>query len=256
MELKKFNKDGYLISKNLFKIEDINKLERSLIQYTSLYLKKFSKKLYLQGSNILKEKNNKFRDKSLEFFSSIEKYNKKIFYDVCKNIFRVEIANVFFKTKKIDRILEKYFGKSYLIVQKAHPMLLFNSKVTKRLMFEWHQECHFYEQKKGIHLWFPIFRNVKASNDGSLKIALKSNKKIYSYKKKKNKNGYIQKIPLVNVDKKFKTKSIKLNRSDAVIFDHRTFHKTDVQNNKKPRTAVVVKFLADNSKEQLLFINQ
>jgi len=256
MVFRKINKDGYLISKNLFKIEDINKLERSIIQYSTLYLKRFSKKLYLQGLNILKEKNNKFREKSLEFLSSIEKKDKKIFYDVCKNIFRIEIANVFFKTQKIDKILKDYFGKSYLIVQKAHPMLLFNSKSTKRLMFEWHQECHFYEQKKGIHFWFPIFRNVKSSKDGSLKIAPKSNKKIYSYKKKKNKNGYLQKIPTVNVDKKFKTRSIKLNRRDAVIFDHRTFHKTDVQNNNKPRTAIVVKFLADNNKEQLIFLNQ
>lgn len=256
MEIRKINKDGYLITKNLFKIEDINKLERSLIQYTSLYLKKFSIKLYLQGLNILKEKNNKFRDRSLEFLSTIEKFDKKIFYDVCKNIFRIEIANVFFKTQKIDRLLKKYFGKSYLVIQKAHPMLLFNSKNTKRLVFEWHQECHFYEQKKGIHIWFPIFRNVKSSKDGSLKIALRSNKKVYSFTRKKNKNGYLQKIPSINVDQKFKTKSVKLNRCDAVLFDHKTFHKTDVQNNEKPRTAIVVKFLADSNKEQLVFLNQ
>ena len=134
--------------------------------------------------------------------------------------------------------------------------MVFNSISTKRLKFEWHQEQHFYSQKKGVHLWFPLFRDVQSNNDGSLKIALNSNKKLYGYIKKKNKNGYLQKIPKINVEKNFKIKSLKLNRGDAVAFEHNTFHKSDDQNNPKPRIGIVVKFLADGHKDQFHIAKQ
>ncbi len=255
MNLKKIKKDGFFISKNFFDIKDIKEMEKALVLYSTLYIKKFSKKIFKRGVDILKD-NKDFNKKSLSFFNSIEKFDQKIFYEICKNIFRIEIVNTFFKNPKVEKLLKSYFGKSYLVIQKAHPMLLFNSIDTKRLVFQWHQECHFYNQKKGLHLWFPIFRDIKAVNDGSIKIAIKSNKTIYEFKVKKNKNGYLQKIPNINVEKKFQIKNVKLNRGDVVFFDHKTFHKTDNQLNKIPRIGIVVKFLADGDKNQLSFINQ
>ena len=243
MNIRRLKSDGFLISKKIFTRNEIEDLERSLVLFASLYIKKFSPRIFKKGLRILKKNNSNFKTDSLFFFDMIEKYDKDIFYQICKNIFRVEIINTFFKKPKINSFLKKYFDKSYLVIQKVNPFLVFNSKTTKRLKFEWHQERHFYSQKKGVHLWFPIFRDVTSLNDGSLKVAQKSNKKIYGYTAKKNKNGYLQKIPKINVDKNFKVKSLNLKRGDAVIFEHNTFHKSDDQNNSKPRIGIVVKLV-------------
>tara|TARA_Y100001970_G_scaffold294280_1_gene449696 strand:+ start:1956 stop:2723 length:768 start_codon:yes stop_codon:yes gene_type:complete len=252
---KKINKDGYYISKNFFKLKDIEQLEKTLHLYATLYIKNYSNKLYTEGRKIIKKNNNNFRLSSLRFFDKIEKNNQKAFYEICKNISKIEVINTFFRTPKVEKFLKNYFGKSYLIIQKKI-FLLFNSKNTRRLILQWHQECHFYSQKKGFHLWFPVFRNVKAINDGALQIAEKSNKKVYGFKIEKTKNGYLQKIPNINVDHKFNTKGINLNRGDALIIHHNTFHKTDNQLNTLPRLAIVVKFLADGDKEKIKFVKQ
>ena len=55
---KKINKDGYYISKNFFKLKDIEQLEKTLHLYATLYIKNYSNKLYTEGRKIIKKNNN------------------------------------------------------------------------------------------------------------------------------------------------------------------------------------------------------
>ena len=47
-----------------------------------------------------------------------------------------------------------------------------------RLKYLWHQESQFYPNHRlGLHIWFPVFRNVKSNNDGGIIFALNGFKK-------------------------------------------------------------------------------
>ena len=74
--------------------------------------------------------------------------------------------------------LKNFFGKKYSLIHRTMPVMLFNKKNLSRLKYSWHQESQFYPQyNMGLHLWFPIFRNVDSNNDGGMIFALDGYKK-------------------------------------------------------------------------------
>jgi hypothetical protein len=246
----KIKKKGFVVLKKIFTKKEINQIERDIIFFISNYLKNYSKKLSKEGFNILKKKS--FQKESIIFFEKIENYNKEIFYRVCKdagNFFTITNCD---QKAKIINFLKNYFKKNYFLIQKKNPIILFNKKNLNRLQYQWHQESQYYpEHELGLHLWFPIFRDVKKDNDGSLKFAISSNKINYSYRQIIKKNSWIQRIPKINVEKIFKTQSISIKRGDVAFFENKVLHKSDNQENTIPRISVVVRYLSTNEKNKL-----
>ena len=75
--------------------------------------------------------------------------------------------------------------------------------------------------------------------------ALKSHRAVYDYKKIKKTGSWTQKIPNVNVEKKFKIKSVGAKLGEAILFVDKLLHKSDIQKNMIPRTSIVIRYLGE-----------
>ena len=71
-------------------------------------------------------------------------------------------------------------------------------------------------------------------------------KKNYGFKELKNKNGWTQRVPNVDVEKKFKLISPKVNRRDVIFFIGPQLHKSDDQKNLLPRVSFVIRYLSNS----------
>jgi len=241
-------KNGFLIKKNFFTKKQIDKYERELIFFIHIFYKKYSHKISKKAKNILNLKSKNFRIKAIKLFEEIEKFDKKLFYEISILSGRMFGLTTLDIIKKNILFLKKYFGRDILTMHKKNPVLTFSLKNVSRLYYEWHQESQFYpNQKIGLHLWIPLFRDIKKDNDGGLKLAVGSHKKNYKYRAYKARNGWRQKVPKINVEKNFKIFSTNLNRGDVVFFENKLMHKTDLQLNDLPRVAVVFRYFSSSN---------
>lgn len=241
-------KDGLIKIKKLISLKDLDIIEREYINFIGLFCKKKNKKIHRECTTILKNKN--FRIKALRLLEKIESEDKNLFYNLSKDFGYTMLFEKIIASKKIKKIFSNYFMKSLPLVQKKDPIMIFNKKKLERLNYDWHQESQFYPNHKyGLHIWFPLFRSCEAINDGGISFAEKSNKKNYPFKKVEKKNSWRQKIPLIDVDKKFKIINLGANRGDVIIFENKIMHKSACQLNDLPRVAVVIRFLSNSNNE-------
>tara|TARA_B100000780_G_C21115473_1_gene451234 strand:+ start:1214 stop:1951 length:738 start_codon:yes stop_codon:yes gene_type:complete len=238
------DKSGLCKKNNFFSSIIINKFEHQLIFYIHSYTKKKFKKISLKAKKILNLKSKDFRVESIKLLEEIEQTNKKLFYEISITCGKTFGLNTFDITKKNNKFLKKYFKEQFLNIEKLNPQLLFSKKNNSRLSFKWHQDAPYYPGYKVLTLWTPLFRDIKKDNDGGLKFNLGSNKKIYKFKNFKTAGGYRQKIPRINVDKKFKIFSTDVNRTDVIFFEGKLMHKTDQQLNIIPRVAIGIRYIS------------
>ena len=237
------NKYGICKKSKFFSNALIDKFERRLIFYIYNYTKKNKfKKISLEAKKILKLKSKNFRLKSIKLFEEIEQKDKKLFYNISTTCGKILGLNTFDITKKNNIFLKKYFKEQFSNIEKLNPQLLYSKKNNSRLSFKWHQDAPYYPGYKVLTLWTPLFRNIKKDNDGGLTFKLGSNKKIYKFKDFKTPGGYRQKIPIINVEKKFKVFSVDVNRTDVLFFEGKLMHKTDEQLSPIPRIAIGIRY--------------
>ena len=236
------NKNGICKKSKFFSNNVIDKFERQLIFYIYSYTKKKSKKISLKAKKILNLKSKSFREKSIKLLEEIEQKNKKLFYNISVTCGKTFGLNTFDITKKNNNFLKKYFKEQFSNIEKLNPQLLFSKRNNSRLSFKWHQDAPYYPGYKVLTLWTPLFRDIKKDNDGGLKFNLGSNKKIYKFKNFKTAGGYRQKIPTLNVEKKFQVFSVDVNRTDVLFFEGKLMHKTDEQLNHIPRVAIGIRY--------------
>lgn len=241
-------KSGYKIIKKALLSNQIDMIERNYIQFVSLYCKEKDKKISKLFKLILNKSGPKFRQSAINALTEIEKKNKKLFYNISKDFGNSLIFDKIQNNKKVKAQLIKYFGKDLSLIQKRNPVMLFNKKKLERLKYEWHQESQFYPKHEfGLHLWFPLFRSIKTKNDGGMKFAKNSHNKNYPYVESFKKNGWRQRIPQIDVEKKFEIINIGLNRGDLVFFENKLLHKSDEQDNSLPRIAFVIRFISNGN---------
>lgn len=242
------NKSGFKIIKKAISLKDLNSFEKDYAKFISLYCLDKNKKISKKFNSICKKKGKEFRKEFLLALVDIEKKDKKLFYNLSKDFGYSLIFDKVVNDKKIVSVLKNYFGSGFSLVQKRNAVMLFNKKKLERLKYEWHQESQFYPSHKyGLHLWFPLFRSINPKNDGGMKFAKGSNIKNYPYKESFKKNGWRQRVPKINVEKKFKVVNIGLRRGDVVLFENKLLHKSDEQLNDLPRVAFVIRFISNGT---------
>ena len=183
----------------------------------------------------------------IRLLEDIERKDRKLFYKISKDFGLCEEFKKIVNKNKLYKLLIKYFGKDYSFVQRTNAILLFNKKNLKRLQYKWHQESQFFpDHDKGLHLWFPILRNVSSNQDGGMLLAEESNKRNYPFKQEKAKDSWTQKVPLINVEKKYKVVCKKTQLGDAIFFESKVFHKSDEQTNELPRVSFVIRFISNS----------
>ncbi len=246
------NLEGYLKIKSycrvrsFFKKNHIKKLEKDFIFFSSKIIENYSSTLYKKGIAILKTKEKFFKNKSLLYLAELEKFDKEIFYNICKNFGNMHFLENIKNSKKIQESLKDYFKNSLTLLQTQKPIILFNKQNLKRLNYNWHQESQFYPNHScGLHIWTPLFRDINDKNDGGLQFAITGNKTDFDYKEIKIKNSYTQRVPIINIEKNFQTLSVGAKVGDAIIFENKSVHRSDINNSRIPRVATVFRYLAN-----------
>lgn len=244
---KKHNGKGFIIKKNIFMKNEINEFEKNLITFIYKLCKNKYKNISKRAKLILSYKSKKFRLESIKLLEKIEKIDKSLFYKISKESSEIYSIDNIDKNKKIQTILKKFFGENYISIQRRKPILLFNKKNLDRLKYLWHQESQFYPNHDlGLHLWFPIFRDVKSNKDGGMIFAINGHKKNYKFTEIQKKNSWTQKIPNISVEKNFKLFSPSVSRGDAIFFSGPQLHKSDDQENIIPRVSFVIRYLSNS----------
>ena len=237
-------KNGFAHISTLLTSSEIYKIEKSLINLITNLSKKENKNFHIKSKKIINFQSKKFKKESLKLLEEIELKDNKFFYEISKECGRLIIFSEI--DTKIKKILISFFNKKDYLIAKKFPIMLFNKKNLERLKYEWHQELSFNDLSKfGLHLWFPLFRSVKKDGDGGMLFALKSHRAVYDYKKIKKTGSWTQKIPNVNVEKKFKIKSVGAKLGEAILFVDKLLHKSDIQKNMIPRTSIVIRYLGE-----------
>ena len=245
--MKKHIIKGFILKKNFFTENEISNFEKNIILFIAEYCKKRAILISNKAKKILSYNKSKFKVSSIKLLEEIEKKNKKLFYEIQTQYEKNYLINNIDRTDKMKSFLKNFFEKKYSLIHRTMPVMLFNKKNLSRLKYSWHQESQFYPQyNMGLHLWFPIFRNVDSNNDGGMIFALDGYKKNYGFKELKNKNGWTQRVPNVDVEKKFKLISPKVNRRDVIFFIGPQLHKSDDQKNLLPRVSFVIRYLSNS----------
>ena len=244
--MKNYNIKGFIIKKNFFTEKEISNFEKDIVFFIGEYCEKKSTTISKKAKKILNYSKNRFKVSAIKLLEEIEKKEKKIFYEIsieCSKIYSINNLDQNIKTKSF---LKNFFGKNYSSIYRKNPVMLFNKKNLTRLKYAWHQESKFYPQyNTGLHLWFPIFRNVNSHNDGGMVFVQNGYKKSYDFTEIKNKDSWRQKIPNVDVEKKFQLISPKVNRRDVIFFIGPQLHKSDNQENSLPRVSFVIRYLSN-----------
>jgi len=237
---------GFLIKKNFLDKSTLNNFERNLINFIFKFCFKTHRKISNKAKLILNLRGNKFRLASIKLLELIEKKDKDLFYKISKNCADFFSIDQIDNNKKMQMILKNFFGPSFDSIQRRKPIMLFNKKDLDRLKYSWHQESQFYPNHKiGLHVWFPIFRDVKGKSDGGMVFADNGYKKNYKFTLVNLKNSWTQKIPKINVEKKFKLISPNVKRGDFIFFTGPQLHKSDDQFNSVPRVSFAIRYLSN-----------
>jgi len=237
---------GYSIQRNVFTKTEILKFEKNLILFISKFCKSKHIKIANKARSILDYEEKEFRLGAIKLLEYIEIKNKTLFYEISKECANFHSIDYVDQNKKIQSVVRKFFGKNYNTVQRKKPIMLFNKKNLDRLKYLWHQESQFYpDHKLGLHIWFPVFRNVKSNNDGGMTFAVNGFKKNYKFSEIKLKNAWTQRVPKIDVEKKFQTLTPEINRGDVIFFIGPQLHKSDEQYNDIPRVSIVIRYLSD-----------
>jgi len=248
MKKNNFKIKGFVVKKNVFKKAELSNFERNLIEFIYKFTYKSHKKISNKAKLILNFKSKNFRLASIRLLEDIEISDKSLFYQIskyCSNIFSIDQID---QNKKIKLILKNFFGKNFNSIQRMKPIILFNKKNLDRLKYLWHQESQFYPKHNlGLHMWFPVFRNIKNKSDGGMVFAFNGYKKNYKFTQIKLKNSWTQKVPKVDVEKNFKLVSPEVKRGDAIFFIGNQLHKSDDQLNTIPRVSFVVRYLSNSN---------
>ncbi len=242
-----FYKEGYLCIKDCLSQESSDLFCNTLLDITFFHLKKVGKysakieKIYNSKKNTL--------DKLSMMFEMFETNDKEMLYQLqkffpssnnMKNIINSNyLSQIFRKLLKIDTNVP-------LLIDG--PGIFVNRPNTKRLLYKWHSESHYYPKRRNfLNIWFPIF-SKKNDKNGTMYIKKKSHliKELpfneyqgFDKSSENKKNHFIQYEVPENFIKKLKTYKANLSVNDLLIFDRKAVHTSTINKSNKYSFAAV-----------------
>ena len=246
-KISNFDKNGILCINNCLSNNALNIFYRSLIDISYFHLKKVgehSKKL----EKIYNSKK-KLGEKLASMFEIFEANDKEMLY---------QLQKLFASSNDLRNILEnqslKKTFRNLLNINNSVPLLIngpgvfINRPNTKRLLYKWHSESHYYPKRRNfLNIWFPIFSGKNEKN-GTMFIKEKSHllKDLpfneyqgFDKQSENKKNHFIQYEVPENFVKKLKTYKANLDVGDLLIFSRRSVHTSTYNLSKKYSFAVV-----------------
>ena len=219
----------------------------SLLNISYLHLKKIKeKKTYIEkiyNSNLY------IGDKLSKIFELYEEKDKEALYQL-QMLYpsNYELRNIL----NTPKILNEF--KKLLEVSQKHPLLIegpgifINRPKTKRLLYKWHSEAHYYPKRRNfLNIWFPIFFDKNEKN-GTMFIKEKSHLlndlpfneyQGYDKSSENKKNHFTQYEIPENFVKHLKTYKSIINVGDILVFHRKSIHNSTQNLSKKYSFAVV-----------------
>tara|TARA_B100002052_G_scaffold255304_1_gene245426 strand:- start:718 stop:1419 length:702 start_codon:yes stop_codon:yes gene_type:complete len=219
-----FHKNGFVIIKDFFKINEIEAFEKSLMKTYSGFFK-----IKLNKKNIHK---------------IISKLEYEGMYDLLYGALKKFIKTEPFKKASIrlTKYSQKLFNRKY---KHANSGMAIGIKKSKRTAYKWHQEKPYYKSFSTIHYQFPILNSNNLKN-GTMSVLSGSHnlgfiKKVDNYKlSKKSINSFVPKN-IVNIKKKYPEKFINMNLKDILLFDENIIHRSNKNTSDKVRFAGIIR---------------
>jgi len=160
----------------------------------------------------------------------------------------IELRNIIgtkFLIKEFKKLLELKENQPLLV---DGPGIFINRPKTKRLLYKWHSESHYYPKRRNfLNIWFPIFFN-KSEKNGTMFVKEKSHLlndlpfneyQGFDKSSENKKNHYNQYEIPENFVKNLKTFKSNLNVGDLLVFHRKSVHTSTPNLSKKYSFAVV-----------------
>ena len=243
----KFNKTGISIFENVLKKKELNLFYNTLLNITFYHLRKIKE----NKNSITKIYNSSLPlgDKLSKILELYEKNDKEALYQLQKLYSSsIELRNIIgtkFLIKEFKKLLELKENQPLLI---DGPGIFINRPKTKRLLYKWHSESHYYPKRRNfLNIWFPIFFN-KSEKNGTMFIKEKSHLlndlpfneyQGFDKSSENKKNHFIQYEVPENFVKNLKTFKSNLNVGDLLVFHRKSIHTSTPNLSKKYSFAIV-----------------
>ena len=254
--LRKFKNSGYIKFDDILDKKSMNVFCDSLLNLTYYHLKKA--KDHQKRLTTIYKSNLSVGKKISKMFELFEKKDAEILYQLQKMLMvHNDLRNILI-SPKLNNIFKKLLdikGKTPILMNG--PGIFVNRPKTKRLLYRWHSEQHYYPKRRNfINIWFPIFSS-KSEKNGTMFIKEKSHllddlpfNEYQGYEKKteNEKNHFVQYEIPENFVKNHKTYKAKLNVGDLLVFHRKAVH-TSTQNRSNDYTFAVVFRIWDMSKD-------
>jgi hypothetical protein len=242
-----FNKTGISILKNVLKKKELDLFYHTLLNITFYHLRKIKE----NKNSITKIYNSSLPlgDKLSKILELYEKNDKEALYQLQKLYSSsIELRNIIgtkFLIKEFKKLLELKENQPLLI---DGPGVFINRPKTKRLLYKWHSESHYYPKRRNfLNIWFPIFFN-KSEKNGTMFIKEKSHLlndlpfneyQGFDKSSENKKNHFIQYDVPENFVKNLKTFKSNLNVGDLLVFHRKSIHTSTPNLSKKYSFAIV-----------------
>jgi hypothetical protein len=243
----KFNETGICILKNVLKKKELDLFYNTLLNITFYHLRKIKE----NKNSITKIYNSSLPlgDKLSKILELYEKNDKEALYQLQKLYSSsIELRNIIgtkFLIKEFKKLLELKENQPLLI---DGPGIFINRPKTKRLLYKWHSESHYYPKRRNfLNIWFPIFFN-KSEKNGTMFIKEKSHLlndlpfneyQGFDKSSENKKNHFIQYEVPENFLKNLKTFKSNLNVGDLLVFHRKSIHTSTPNLSKKYSFAIV-----------------
>ena len=248
--------DGIKIYKKILDKKNLDIFYKSLLDIAYLHLKKIKEKKN-QIEKIYKSKLY-IGDKLSKILELYEENDKESLHQLQKLYSsNYEARNILNSSK----ILKEF--RKLLEVSEDHPLLIdgpgifINRPKTKRLLYNWHSEAHYYPKRRNfLNIWFPIFFDKNEKN-GTMLIKKKSHllndlpfNEYQGFSKfSENKKNYYNQYEIPEkFFKHLKTFKSNLDVGDLLVFHRKSIH-TSTQNLSKKYSFAVVFRVLDFSKD-------
>ena len=242
-----FNNSGICVLKNILEKKALDIFYTNLLDITFFHLRKIKE----NKKSITKIYNSSLSigDKLSKILELNESNDKEALYQLQKLYSSSNELRNIIGTK----ILMDEFRK-LLKLNKNHPLLIdgpgifINRPNTKRLLYKWHSESHYYPKRRNfLNIWFSIFFDKNEKN-GTMFIKEKSHLlndlpfneyQGYDKSSENKKNHFTQYEVPENFVKHLKTFKSNLNVGDLLVFHRKSVHTSTPNLSKKYSFAVV-----------------
>lgn len=247
MSKKNLTELGFTTFKNFFSSNDINSIEKCVLDLYLLQAKKIGEysKTVIQLENDASLSN---FDKFTAIYELLETNDKEALYQVQKYLSSSQTARNIFNEKFLGLCAQLLKSNLNALLVDG-PAVFVNRPNTERLLYKWHSESHYYpKRRRFLNIWFPLFTK-KTKDNGTMSFKVATHKKDFPFSEyqgfnkdtEKKSHHFIQYEIPNNFLNSFQEHWCEASPGDLVIFDKALVHRSNQNKSNEYSTAIVAR---------------